>query len=662
MGELLNNLLKYCFIAIWFVAFFGGFYTSAAIVSTDVQKSLWRSHYRHSRTVEQASKYKLALQIPVYKSVLFFAGHPTKMLDRIKRTWPLLDHPSVAIGKGTIGPNIPDRILFYHVMPPPIIFLVIAGLLQGLAYPVARARLARSLATTDKKTFGKIKDLPLGDGFVLAEKVRLASDGGGNPHVLTIAPSGSGKSATQVIPSILRLPDDCSMIATDPKGELLARCAPRLKARGHKIYALGPLLGFGHGWDPLKQCRDEDEARELGRQILTAGNQKDTGNDDKWIKMSTPCFTSYLVQAWQNGQGLSIALRTLFEEKANGKSIKSDDAKLDYALYSSMGGETTAKSILATIQGAAAPWLKAKVVGWMASERQFTIDCIRQEKAAVFLPSSSSDMKATQAIQSVFFSMLFSRLAEGGEGRVRVFLDEFGNLGRLESIDSSLNLLRGADVSIHAFLQGNSQLTATYGRDAGAVTAEAFGTYCIMAGLKKDAEDLAKLLGMQDDVRANYATQEERLRAQYSQNQIQSMEGAMLRQIPKDQVLIISGNVKPVMAKLLPWFKSKAMKKRVLKKFWPDWNSIPQSTKDNFFSKFGKIQPKKMVLNIAEEPKKKPAKGGQQPSYKKSSLLDDDNQVDEEGIVDGVVSHEREDMAMTDIEGQTDDMDQEEML
>jgi len=605
MGELLNNILKYCFIGIWFVAFAGGFYVSAAIVSADVQKSLWRSHYRHAQTVEQANKYKFALQIPAYKSVLFFAGHPKKMLDRIKRTWPLLDHPSDAIGKGNIGPNIPDRILFYHVMPPPVIFLIIAGLMQGLAYPVARSKLARSLAETDKKIFGKIKDLPQGDGFVIAEKIQLSDSAGGNPHVLTIAPSGGGKSASQVMPSLLKLPDDCCCVVTDPKGELLARSSSWLKTRGHKIYVLGPLEGYGDGWDPLCECRDPDEVRELARQVLSAGEQgSGSGRIDNWIKMSRTCLAAYLLQAWTDKKGLADGLQNLFEDQASGKRITDDEAKLDYAMFESMASSgATVGSILATVQGAAAPWLMSKVAGWMQCERQFHIDDIRKDKAVVFLVTSAADMKATQAIQWVFFSMLFSRLAEGGDGRVRFLLDEFANLGALEGVDHALNLLRSAGVSLHAFVQNLSQMNAVYGRDTGAVVSESFGTVCVMAGLRKDADELGKLLGLKDDIRANYSTQDEKMRAMFGQNQLQALEGSALRQIKKDEVLIISGNHKPIMAKLRPWYRIKVLKHRVPELFWPDWKAIPETVKEKIFMKFGKVEPRKIVLNLP--PKKK---------------------------------------------------------
>jgi len=224
----------------------------------------------------------------------------------------------------------------------------------------------------------------------------------------------------------------------------------------------------------------------------------------------------------------------------------------------------------------------------------------------VFLVSSASDSKAIRPFQWLFYTRLFSHLAEGGQTDVRLILDEMANLGALEGIDQALNLLRGAGVQMHGFVQNLSQLRTVYGADVGNVVAESFGTVCVMSGLRQDAKPLSELLGLQGVVRANYSTKDEKMRAHFGQNDKAALDGSLLRQIGKDEVLIISGNKKPVFARLKPWYKVPALKSLVQIPFQDDWGLIPDSVKASFFGKFKSIKPIGIVL---PEKKKPEAKG-----------------------------------------------------
>lgn len=433
----------------------------------------------------------------------------------------------------------------------------------------------------------------LGDGFVLGRNTRLARSGGGNPHILTIGPSGNGKSACQVLPSLLQLPDDCACVVTDPKAELLARAAPYLQSKGHKIIVIGPLVGYGFGWDPLRDCIDVDDVRELARQLIAAGDEGGgMGSGSNWNNMSKTCLSAYLLQAFDDG------LQSLYADEASGELITSDAARLDYRLFQSMA---------ATIQGACSVWMMDKVVGFMAHKPTFSMDDIRAKKAAVFLVTSASDAKAVRPIQWLFYTRLFSHLAQGGQTDVRLILDEMANLGALEGIDHALNLLRGAGVQMHGFVQNLSQLKAVYGSDIGDVVAESFGTICVMSGLRKDAKALAELLGLQGVVRPSYSTMDENMRAQFSANDKQAMEGSLLRQIQKDEVLIISGNLKPVITVMKPWYAVRRLRDRcLLEGMRADWGKIPESVKTEFFGKFPKIKPIGISLpNLAKKTEKK---------------------------------------------------------
>jgi len=613
MGEVLNNLIRFITIIGYFILIFLGVYMGLSAIGTDVMQDSYKKAYQKGD--KSAAVPFRDIQKDRLSYTFIIAAHPEIWLKVMAKIFPPVDDLSQMSKGNYVKPAyLTQERMGWHFAPWLFGSAMLALLFEFLVYPFVRTRVARWLAEDRTQIFGSVKDLPRGDGFVLARDVRLARNGGGNPHVLTIGPSGNGKSACQVLPSLLQLPDDCAVVVTDPKAELLARAAPYLQAKGHKIIVLGPLSGYGHGWDPLRECSSSDDARELARQLIAAGDESNgQGSGSNWNNMSRTCLSAYLIQAFSDGLGLADGLQSLYADEASGKLIVDDAARLDYRLFESMSGSgATVGSIMATIQGACSIWLSDKVVGFMAHQPSFSMDDIRSKKAAVFLVSSASDSKAIRPFQWLFFTRLFSHLAQGGQTDVRLILDEMANLGALEGIDQALNLLRGAGVQMHGFVQNLSQLKSVYGKDIGDVVAESFGTVCVMSGLRQDAKALSELLGLQGVVRANYSTQDEKMRAQFGQNDKSALDGSLLRQIGRDEVLIISGNIKPVFAHLKPWFRVSALKSRVQKPFQADWGLIGDDVKDSFFGKFKAIKPIGIVLPEKKKPKAKGKGKGQQ--------------------------------------------------
>jgi len=607
MGEVINNLIRFVTVLGYLFLVTIGIYLACAMLVTDVYQDGYVKMYKKGSTTAQKSWE--TIQKNRMHFTLYVAIHPKIWVAGMGRIFPPISDLSQISKVNYVSPKYltPDRMI-WHFAPWLMFAIFISLIFEFLIYPFIRTHTAKWLATDKTKIFGSIRDLLLGDGFVVADKVRLARNGGGNPHILTIGPSGNGKSACQVLPSLLQLPDDCACVVTDPKAELLARAAPYLQSKGHKIIVIGPLVGYGYGWDPLRDCIDVDDVRELARQLIAAGDESGgMGSGSNWNNMSKTCLSAYLLQAFDDGLGLADGLQSLYADEASGELISSDAARLDYRLFQSMAGSSaTVGSVAATIQGACSVWLMDKVVGFMAHKPTFSMNDIRAKKAAVFLVTSASDAKAVRPILWLFYIKLFSHLAQGGQTDVRLILDEMANLGALEGIDHALNLLRGAGVQMHGFVQNLSQLKAVYGSDIGDVVAESFGTICVMSGLRKDAKALAELLGLQGVVRPSYSTMDENMRAQFAANDKQAMEGALLRQIQKDEVLIISGNLKPVIAVMKPWYAVRRLRDRcLLEDMRADWGSIPESEKNKFFSKFPAIKPIGVVLPEKKKPTRK---------------------------------------------------------
>ncbi|WP_313906145.1 type IV secretory system conjugative DNA transfer family protein [Rhizobium leguminosarum] len=91
----------------------------------------------------------------------------------------------------------------------------------------------------------------------------------GDGHLLTIAPTRSGKGKTTIIPNLLRYQGSC--VVLDPKGELFEATSQWRSALG-PVYRIAPLDGGSgkvvHRFDPVSRVRRESDARAIAMQMF----------------------------------------------------------------------------------------------------------------------------------------------------------------------------------------------------------------------------------------------------------------------------------------------------------------------------------------------------------------------------------------------------------
>ena len=110
---------------------------------------------------------------------------------------------------------------------------------------------------------------------------------------MTVAPAGSGKGISTVIPNLFSIPH--SKVVGDFKGELVCIMKQTLEARGEKVIVLNPgglwqeIAGPGESYNPLDIIVDDlrrpgglrdvpDDLRELTAQILPEPGESDSEN------------------------------------------------------------------------------------------------------------------------------------------------------------------------------------------------------------------------------------------------------------------------------------------------------------------------------------------------------------------------------------------------
>ncbi|TGP14611.1 type IV secretory system conjugative DNA transfer family protein [Mesorhizobium sp. M2D.F.Ca.ET.233.01.1.1] len=104
------------------------------------------------------------------------------------------------------------------------------------------------------------------EGSPEAQFVHWDDDG----HLLTIAPTRSGKAVTSIVPNLLRYRGSC--VVLDPKGEHFEKTSRWRRSIGHEIYRIAPFDRTSgwmrHRYNPLARVRSQSDARSLAEQMF----------------------------------------------------------------------------------------------------------------------------------------------------------------------------------------------------------------------------------------------------------------------------------------------------------------------------------------------------------------------------------------------------------
>lgn len=344
-----------------------------------------------------------------------------------------------------------------------------------------------------------------------AEILRLSGEG----HILTIAPTGSGKGVSAVVPNLLSYPG--SVLVTDPKGENFAITARRRRALGSRVLALDPfgVVGGGDGakFNPLDALDVAgpdavDDAMRLA-EALVIEPARPSPESAFWseeakglltglilhVASSEPPERRTLATVWAALSSPPRELVTLWAAMAKNPAAHGAVARAS-ARFRQKADRVRA-GILAQVQSQM-HFLESPRLTAMLERSSFSFDALKAERMTLYLivpPDRLAVCQRWLRLMVVCALHALERAPGLPAERVLVLLDEFPALGRLAPIERAMTLLRGYGVTVWLLAQDVPQLRATYpdtwrSLHAGADVVQAFG-----ANDWESADYLSRLAG-----------------------------------------------------------------------------------------------------------------------------------------------------------------------
>lgn len=331
-----------------------------------------------------------------------------------------------------------------------------------------------------------------GPNLLMTRNIRIGVDGYKHKHntnVLVVGGSGAGKTRTYAVPNVLEA--GCSMVITDPKGEILRKTGGFLKRAGYEVRVfdlLNPDASFCY--NPFRYVRDDKEVLQLITNLIQNTTPPHAQSSDPfWEKSETALLQALMLyllheappeeqnfgmvmellgsaQVKEKDENFESPLDILFERLAmrDPESI----AVKQYGIYKQAAGKT-AKSILVSVGGRLAAFNLPQIARLTMTD-ELHLDDLGERRVALFCCIPDSDkslnylvgMVYTQLIQTLFYQA--DRVHRGRlPVPVHCLMDEFPNISLpKDSFQSALATMRSRGIFCSIIVQNIAQLKSMY--------------------------------------------------------------------------------------------------------------------------------------------------------------------------------------------------------
>lgn len=296
-------------------------------------------------------------------------------------------------------------------------------------------------------------------------------------HILSCAPTRSGKGIGGIIPNLLEY--EGSVVVLDIKGENYAVTARRRRELGHTVHLIDPfgLTGaptVAFNWLDCIDLSNPDcisDSAVLADMLVVP----DPNGDSYWDDSAKAIL-----------QGVILHVCTMPEESRNMGKVRhlltlpeqDFDELLDEMSASTEGFDLIARSantFLAKAEKDRSGCLSAAVrhtaflddprIIEALSRSEFDISSLKTSPTSVYLVIPPDRLTAYKGFVRSFFSLAINSLTRTTvqpPHKVVFIFDEFAQLGKMSSIENGISLVAGYGVAFWIFIQDLSQLKGIY--------------------------------------------------------------------------------------------------------------------------------------------------------------------------------------------------------
>ena len=402
-------------------------------------------------------------------------------------------------------------------------------------------------------------------------------------HFLLAAPTRSGKGVGFVIPNLLSWPD--SVVVLDVKHENYQLTAGFRKEHGQSVYKYSPFDADSrsHCFNPLEEIRT-GEQRITDIQKLAVILIPTEKKGDMWANEARDLFVGLVLLVFdvdefdKNIGQIYRILKTEMDFSEYIEEILLDDTiTLDNNCHMSLSSYKNKASkersgVRSTLVSALNLWSNP-VLDAATSKSDFSFKSLRQKRTSIYFGCKVNQLNTLAPLINLFFQQCIDSLSEtlpenNEPYKVLLLIDEFAQLGKMESIVNGLAVLAGYNIRIALIVQGLGQMKALYMHDLDSLLQNTAIQIYFAGNDEITSKSVSSRLGKKTI----------RTRSRSSQGGYDTRGGSIsttsqardlllpeeFSRLPSTQQIVLKEHTRPVLANKIRYFKNNEFKKRLL--------------------------------------------------------------------------------------------------
>lgn len=373
-------------------------------------------------------------------------------------------------------------------------------------------------------------------------------------------PTGSGKSSSVIIPSVVSLArGKSSIIINDVSGEVYNSTSAFLARKGYTTLRLDfSNAVYSESFNPLLDCRSISDIQKVALLIIrnALGESK---NDPFWEQnsiMLISLFARYLVfHRAPEYRTLQNVLRLIETFSVSGTMIdklmvRTGDEELLTAYKATVAiSDKTLQSIIATARTALSLFCDPEVCKTTATN-SIDFSLLRKQPVALYICNPLKDLQYFKPLSARFFQSLFnyvlSRIPQKKERSIFFLIDEAATM-TFPNLSTTVSNIRKFSAGLLLCMQDEMSLIARYGAAEAHQVKTNCGTQVYLKGQPlHTAKELSQILGKYTYTDERGA---EKTRELMTPDEIRMSEEA----------IILIGNAAPLKCKVVPYFQNLAL-------------------------------------------------------------------------------------------------------
>jgi type IV secretion system protein VirD4 len=333
----------------------------------------------------------------------------------------------------------------------------------------------------------------------------------GDGHLITFAPTGTGKTSGPVICNALQHPGQ--LIVLDIKGEVHAKTAQARRAMGQKVHVLDlrddARSGSLNPLDLITRCGSEPAAiaRSFAAEMVERGAEE---RDRFWNDWSETMITGGVAWLLADCPPEERRLSKLFDLFASDDAaysiavlmdkdggVRNRAARSAFASFLQLPDSQTRPSVLGSVQ-THLRLFDSELTRKLTDTSSMDVDAlIAGEPMSLYIIVPPFRLNAYRPLLRIWLSGLILAMTQRKrtpKERTLMLVDEVGNLGRMDVLLTAATLMRSWGLTLWTFWQNCAQLSL-YGPQANTLVDNAGVIQLFGARNRRMAQDFANMIG-----------------------------------------------------------------------------------------------------------------------------------------------------------------------